>query len=168
MKIYINHFNLSYLNSLLKILNNYHLKTENYLQIYSPDGVFIVNETETLQLKANDNDIITLNNFYNNFTLIVDNSFYDEERVFQIPTKYIAIKIKKDTFTLNNDKNSKLKLIIEMEIPFKTEEGFNFLNKNKDINDLQFKDIYFELPNETNIDNILVKEELFVFLSLLN
>jgi hypothetical protein len=164
MKIYINHFNLSYLNTLLKNLNKYHLKTEDYLQIYSSDGMFMINQSETIKLNANDCHIITLNNFYNNYTLIVDYSFYDEERVFQIPSKYVVVKIKKNIFTLNNDKKSELKLIIEMEIPIQTENKFNFLNKI----DSQFRDIYFELPNETNIDNILVKEELIVFLSLLN
>jgi hypothetical protein len=166
MKIYINHFNLFCLNSLLKDLKKYHLKTENYLQFYSSDGIFIINESEILQLKPIDRDITMLKNFYNDFTLIVDPSFYIVEKVFQIPTKYALIKMKKTIFTLNNDKNSNLKLVIEMEIIDKIENGFNFLNTNN--NDLQFKDIYFELPNETNIDNILVKEELIVFLSLLN
>jgi hypothetical protein len=42
------------------------------------------------------------------------------------------------------------------------------LNKNISENEFKPRDIYFELPNGTNIDNILVKEELIVFLSLLN
>jgi hypothetical protein len=169
MKIYINHFNLLILNNILKSLNEYLIKSEEYIQFYSPDGIFIVDEINTFKLKPVDNDIIVLNNFYNEFTLIVDPSFFIVEKVVQIPTEFISTRMKRDIFVSNTNKiQGEIKLVIESEILNQIENGFSFLNKNISENEFKPRDIYFELPNGTNIDNILVKEELIVFLSLLN
>ena len=59
--------------------------------------------------------------------------------------------MKKQFYKIN--KNSSIQLIIEYEI----------------IDDKSFPyDIYFELPNDKDINDHLVKEEIIVFLSLLN
>jgi len=169
MKIYINHFNLLILNNILKYIDKYLIKSEEYIQLYSPDGIFVIDENNTLKLKPVDHDVIVLNNFYNEFTLIVDPSFFIVEKVIQMPTEFISVRMKRDTFASNTNKTQGvIQLVIESEINTQTENGFSFLNKNIFENEFKPKDIYFELPNGTNIDNILVKEELIVFLSLLN
>ena len=190
MKIYINHFNLLILNNILKQLADYRINTEEYIQFYSPDGIYIVDKSNTFKLNAVDHDIMVLENYYNNLTLIVDPSFYIVEKVVQMPTEFISTRMKRETFVLSNSKvkdvkdvkeekevkevkdvkkeKRNTKLIIESEIINQKENEFSFLNNNTVENDYKPKDIYFELPNGTNIDNILVKEELIVFLSLLN
>jgi hypothetical protein len=169
MKIYINHFNLLVLNNTLKTLNDYLNKSEEYIQIYSPDGIFIIDENNTFKLKPVDNDITVLKNFYNEFSLIIDPSFFIVEKVTQMPTEFISTRMKRDIFVSNTNKiKGEIKLVIETEIFSQIENGFSFLNKNPSENDFKPKDIYFELPNGTNIDDILVKEEIIVFLSLLN
>jgi len=155
MKIYINHFNLLVLPDLLKSLNKYKVKSEEYLKIYTPEGIYLVDEKSTFKLKPVDHDIIILKQFYEEFTLVVDPSFFIIEKSTQIPSEHISIKIKREIFELNKNntiKQKSVKLVIESE----------------EINEYIPKDIYFELPNDTNIKDELVKEELNVFLSLLN
>ena len=155
MKIYINHFNLLVLPDLLKSLSKYKVKSEEYWKIYSSEGIYLVDEKSTFKLKPVDHDIIILKKFYEEFTLIVDPSFFIIEKSTQIPSEHISIKIKREIFELNKNniiKQNSIKLVIESE----------------QINEYIPKDIYFELPNDSNINDDLVKEELIVFLSLLN
>ena len=159
MKIYINHFNLLVLPDLLKSLSKYKVKIEEYWKIYSSEGIYLIDEKSTFKLKPVDHDIIILKQFYEEFTLIVDPSFFIIEKSTQIPSEHISIKIKREIFELkenNTIKQNSIKLVIESEQ----------INESKD--EYTPKDIYFELPNDSNINDALVKEELIVFLSLLN
>jgi hypothetical protein len=176
MKIYINHFNLDILIDLIKKLTEYHDKTEEYTLIHSYDGIYIIDQKSTIKLNPIDHNIIILNNFHDDFTLIVDQSFFIVEKVVQIPPEHITSRIKRDIFSLNKNnsnslsKKSFIKLVIELEVQNNEEESaFYFLNKkNSTENAAQYKDIYFEMPNGTNIEDSLVKEEIIEFLSLLN
>jgi hypothetical protein len=56
------------------------------------------------------------------------------------------------------NKDSKIKLVIEGELFEKTANNY----------DINPKDIYFEIPNNIDINDALVKKEIIVFLSLLN
>ena len=159
MKIYINHFNLLVLPDLLKSLSKYKVKIEEYWKIYSSEGIYLIDEKSTFKLKPVDHDIIIFKKFYEEFTLIVDPSFFIIEKSTQIPSEHISIKIKREIFELkenNTIKQNSIKLVIESEQ----------INESKD--EYIPKDIYFELPNDSNINDALVKEELIVFLSLLN
>ena len=159
MKIYINHFNLLVLPDLLKSLSKYKVKSEEYWKIYSSEGIYLIDEKSTFKLKPVDHDIIILKQFYEEFTLIVDPSFFIIEKSTQIPSEHISIKIKREIFELkenNTIKQNSIKLVIESEQ----------INESKD--EYIPKDIYFELSNDSNIKDALVKEELIVFLSLLN
>ena len=95
MKIYINHFNLNILPDLLKSLSNYHIKSEEYMQLYSTDGIYMIDQSTSIKLNQIDHDIILLNNFYQDFTLIVDPSFYIAEKVVNISPEHIMTKIKR-------------------------------------------------------------------------
>jgi hypothetical protein len=156
MKIYINHFNLFILPDLLKNLSKYKINSEEFLQVYSPDGIYLIDESSTMILKPVDRDIVILNNFYENYTLIIDPSFYIIEKTHQIPQEHISTKIKKEFYKLNKNY---MKLVIEFEEIIQTDTIENGYTP---------KDIYFELSNSSNINDALVKEELIVFLSLLN
>jgi len=171
MKIYINNFNLDILSDLIKKLSEYHVKTEEYTLIHSVDGIYIIDHISTIKLNPIDHNIIILNNFYNDFTLIVDPSFFVVEKVAQIPPEHVTSMMKRDIFSLNrnktnpHNKKSCIKLVIEFE---NVSEDTLYLNKNNTENDVLYKDIYFEMPNGTNIEDSLVKEEIIEFLSLLN
>jgi len=166
MKIYIDHFNLHILPDLIKTLSEYRMSSEEFLQLYSHEGIYLIDQNSTIKLNPIDHDIIILKNFYEEFTLIVDPSFYIIEKTNQIPQEHITTMVKRDYFNLN-DKSSKnlIKLVIESEKKNEPDSGFNFLNKNYSENGYVPTDIYFELPNGSNIKDDLVKEELIVFLS---
>ena len=84
------------------------------------------------------------------------------EEVFQINNEHISRKMKRCFFELN--KKSKIKLIIEGEIL----DDKHFYKRISNEYGIAPNDIYFELPEETNINDALVKNELNVFLSCLN
>ena len=105
-----------------------------------------------------------MQNFHQNFTLIVDPSFYIAEKASQIPTEHVTIRVKRDIFSLKKN----IKLIIETEVKTDSDDAFYFLNKNKTENAVQYKDIFFEMPNGSILNDDLVKEEIIEFLSLLN
>ena len=157
MKIYIDHFNLNILSEIIKNFREYKTNSEEFLQLYSPEGIYLIDQKSTIKIKPVDHDIIILKHFYENYTLIVDPSFYIVEKVMQLPSEHITKKVKRETYHLNKNL---IKLVIEFE-----EEK---ISQNTNENDYIPKDIYFELPNSSNIKDDLVKEELIVFLSLLN
>jgi hypothetical protein len=162
MKIYINHLNLDALPEVLKSLNNNYKNSETYIQIYSSDGIYEINNTCSKKLIPTDNDIQILENYHDNFTLLVDPSYYSVEEVFQINNEHISRKMKRCFFEL--DKNSKIKLVIEGEVL----DDKHFYKRISNEYGIAPNDIYFELPEKTNITDALVKKELIVFLSCLN
>ena len=162
MKIYINHLNLDALPELLKTLNNNYINSETYIQIYSSDGIYEINNTSSKKLMPIDNDIQILENYHEKFTLLVDPSYYGVEEVFQINNDHISRKMKRCFFEFN--KNSKIKLVIEGEVL----DDKHFYKRISNEYGIAPNDIYFELPEKTNITDALVKKELIVFLSCLN
>ena len=162
MKIYINHLNLDALPELLKTLNNNYINSETYIQIYSSDGIYEINNSSSKKLIPIDNDIQILENYHENFTLLVDPSYYSMEEVFQINNDHISRKMKRCFFEFN--KNSKIKLVIEGEVL----DDKHFYKRISNEYGIAPNDIYFELPEKTNITDALVKKELIVFLSCLN
>ena len=162
MKIYINHLNLDALPELLKTLNNNYINSETYILIYSSDGIYEINNSLSKKLIPIDSDIQILEKYHENFTLIVDQSYYGVEEVFQVNNEHISRKMKKCFFEIN--KNSKIKLVIEGEVL----DDKHFYKRISNEYGIAPNDIYFELPEKTNINDALVKNELIVFLSCLN
>ena len=162
MKIYINLLNLDVLPDILKLLNNYYVNSYTYIQIYSMDGIYEANNCIIYKLNAHDNDFKIYENYYNEFTLLVDPSYYTKEEVYQINPEHISKKIKKCVFELN--KNSKIKLVIEGEVV----DDKHFYKRISSEYGISPNDMYFEVPENTDITDALVKKELNEFLSCLN
>jgi len=156
MKLYINCLNLDRLPIIMNSLKEYYISSKTYVNIYSVDGLYEINNSTTNKLIPLDNNIIIMNNYYKDFCIIADPSYFNMEPTNQINPNNISTKMKKCFFQIN--KKSVIKLIIEGEI---------IDNNSSDLN-INPYDIYFELPNDTNIHDPLVKEEIIVFLSLLN
>ena len=198
MKIYINNFNIDILPSIIKSLTEYYINSETYIQIYSEDGIFQINDTSTKKQNITDKEIQIFKEYYENFTLIADPSYYTLEQTYNIPSEHLSTTVKRCFFT--PDKNSIFKLVIEGNI---LEEN-NKNNKNS-MYDIHPYDIYIEVdkdkyqnrnnqdrnkkdPNtekkdqnkdtndqnknvqntDLNLNDELVKQEIIVFLSLLN
>ena len=198
MKIYINNFNIDILPSIIKSLTEYYINSETYIQIYSEDGIFQINDASTKKQNSTDKEIQIFKEYYENFTLIADPSYYTLEQTYNIPSEHLSTTVKRCFFT--PDKNSIFKLVIEGNI---LEE--NNKNNKDSMYDIHPYDIYIEVdkdkyqnrnnqdrnkkdPNtekkdrnkDTNVQNKnaqntdlnlndeLVKQEIIVFLSLLN
>ena len=152
MKIYINNLNLNILNELSNNFKNLLIDTKQYIVLYTEEGIYEINNKLIYHLEQIDRDIKKYENFYNEFTLIVDPSFFNKHiETSIIGTKHISNQIVKYIYKLN--KKSDLNLIIEYNS-----------NDSKMIEN----DIYFELNKEIDIDEIFIKKELIEFLSLLN
>ena len=162
MKIYINHLNLDALPEILKTLSNNYINSETYIQIYSSDGIYEIKNSSSKKLIPMDSDIQILQNYHDKFTLLVDQSYYNIEETFQINNEHISRKMKKCFFELNQ--KSKIKLVIEGEVL----DDKHFYKRISNEYGIAPNDIYFELPEKTNINDTLVKNELIVFLSCLN
>ena len=162
MKIYINHLNLDALPEILKTLTNNYINSETYIKIYSSDGIYEIQNSSSKKLIPMDSDIQILQNYHDKFTLLVDQSYYNIEETFQINNEHISRKMKKCFFELNQ--KSKIKLVIEGEVL----DDKHFYKRISNEYGIAPNDIYFELPEKTNINDTLVKNELIVFLSCLN
>jgi hypothetical protein len=161
MRIYINNLNLDILPEIMKIYQEYYIKSETYIQIYSSDGIYKVDNSNITQLVCTDIDIKKFTNYYNNFTLIVDPSYFTPKIVNQLRPNHISTSLKRHIFKINN--NSNLQLVIECEI----KEEQNYFKTTLE-NVIIPTDMYFELLDHTDINDTLVKTEIIVFLSLLN
>lgn len=157
MKIYIHNFNIDILPDIMNQLAANYTHNETYIIIYSECGIYRIDDDAKIKkLVCLDNDIKIFKNYYNEFTLIADPSYYTTEIVNNIEPQHISMSVKRCFFEINE--KSKIQLVIEGE------ETKN-VNANSLINPY---DIYFEVPNNIDINDALVKKEIIVFLSLLN
>lgn len=157
MKVYINNFNISILNHLLHLFHDKYINSETFIQIYSIDGIYKINETHIKKQNIIDKDIELYKNYYNNYTLIIDKSVIIEEDSYSVHPEHVYIKLKKCFFKINN--SSPIQLVIE-----------GALSEGKSLNDycINPNDIYFEMMDNINIMDDLIKKEINVFLSQLN
>ena len=151
MKLYINNYNIDNLSGIIKLLKEWQVKTETYIEIYSDEGIYEIDETCIKQKNITDREITIFKEYYDIFTLILDESYYTFEKINKLPSNHFSKKINKRYFALNRE--TKIQLIIESLIL----DDFT-----------QPYDIYFELDENINIMDNLIKKEIIEFLSLLN
>ena len=114
MKIYINNFNIDVLSSIMKSLSEYFVSSETYIQIYSEDGIYQIDDNSIKKQNVIDKEIEIFKEYHEDFTLITDQSYYTLEKVSCLPSEHIANNVKRCFFT--PDKNFALKLVIEGSI----------------------------------------------------
>ena len=153
MKIYIKDYNIKTVASKLPLFKKYNKSITEYMEIYSTEGIFLIDNSQFLRLNYLDCQIQTINNYYKNFSLLIDPTTIILEKIHQLPTEHIVVPVTKQIFYIDNQ--SPIKLIYE------TTSG----NTSHDIIPYNF---YFELNNNIDINNELIKKELIVFLSLFN
>jgi len=154
MKIYIETYNLNDIIKKLYILDKFWFNTKTQIDIYSEEGIFIVNNTKIFKLNISDKKIQKLENYVKNHTLLIDDSIIDKEITYQIPQDHIAINL--TSFTYKICQKSNVSLVIEgtyNQVP-QTDKYIGFEPSN------------FYFISYSNI--IEIKDTLCVFLSLLN
>jgi len=159
MRIYIEDYKLSNLVKRISSLKKYLVETKTILEISSNDGEYYIDNTNVYKIINIDKSTKRYDIYYKNLSLIVDYSYTTNIETNQIANNNIEILFKYYYFALN--KSSKLKLIIKT-----LNETLN--ETVDDINNITPVDFYFEKDGYDEINTIFFKDEINVFLSLLN
>ena len=155
MKLYIEDYKFSNLVKRLSSLKKYLVDTKTRLEISSNDGEYYIDNSRVYKIIISDEAPKRYEKYYKNLNLIVDSSYTTIIETNQIPNNNIEFVFKYLYFALN--KSSKLKLVIKT------------LNETvDDINNIIPVDFYFEKEGNDEINTIFFKDEINVFLSLLN
>lgn len=153
MKIYINNLNLELLKYISELFKEYLIHTERFIQLYTNEGIYRIEDKNIFYLDACDKDIILLDKYYKDFTLIVDPSFFHKQLCSSVHGEtHLCFHIQKNSYKLS--KISDLSLIIE----------YSYDNNEIFIS----HDIYFESDKVIDLNNPFIKKELIEFLSHLN
>jgi len=148
MKIYIKNLELQNIKGNIEAIKKYEIKNIKYIIFYSNDGIFELNNKNLYKLYQNDVKITSDNISYNNkeYELLYDNSFYNKEKIYSVPSLYREKKIKKTYY--------------------KIEKSFSTFILEQDNNIIDF---YFELDDKSKdkVSNNIIKNEISSFLSIL-
>lgn len=171
MKIYIENYNPSKLIKKLDSLDTYFLSKKDIVEIYSDEGIYLIDNNNCYKRIISNENVV--NKSLNGVNYIIDETDIINTDVSQIPPDHISINITKFYFGLPNANHLKnqnqnlINLVIEGVKNMKPNYDNNYDTQNKYENFLP-NNFYFEVFYKENIDVILQKEILNVFLSLLN
>lgn len=147
MKIYLDNYNPSLLKNKLTLFEKYNICSNKLIEVISEDGLYITDYKEIFKINVSHDETSKME--FNGFSFIIDKSIIHLEKVYLVPTHNHLSNIHK--YTYKSSIASKISFIIEGEM-----NNNNFVPTN----------FYFEAPN--NQDLTVCKEDLNVFLSLLN
>ena len=152
MRMYINNLNLDIINEISELFKENLIKTDNYIELYTNEGTYRIEDKAVYLLDVNDKDIQVFEKYNNNFTLIVDSSFYNKKITSSIyGVTHLSFQIIEKCYKLEN--SSSISLVIKYQ-----------LDKSVIIPN----DIYFESQKDININDLFIKKEIIEFLSVLN
>jgi hypothetical protein len=166
MKIYVDKYSPSKLTSKFHLLEDYYKYSKSTTEIMSPEGLYEVNSKTFLKTDTQDGAIKHIPNFYNGSNLILDYSQVKKtSQLSQIPYDHISKNV--TSFYYCNGPDSKLYLVINGEYK---KSGITMETKYNNLKDryYQFTPTDFYFLAEEDFDNFFIKQELNVFLSLLN
>ena len=151
MKIYINNYNIDNLSKKLKGLNGYLINKTNSIEIYSDEGIYLVDENNIYNITYLDRPIQKIN-YTDSIEMSIDLSTTNSIIVNQLPSDNIILKLA--TYTYKICPRSKVKLIINFT-----------LTKNMEYKPYNF---YFDVSDDIDINGPIFKEDINVFLFHLN
>jgi len=151
MKIYINNYNIDNLSKKLKGLNEYLINKTNSIEIYSDEGIYLVDENNIYNITYLDRPIQKIN-YTDSIEMSIDLSTTNSIIVNQLPSDNIILKLA--TYTYKICPRSKVKLIVNFT-----------LNKNMEYKPYNF---YFDVSDDIDINGPIFKEDINVFLFHLN
>ena len=152
MKIYVPSTPLTTICKKKHILDKYLKEKTNKMIAYSVDGIFIVNDNSIKKL------VILTDHTYkcilNGIDFIVDDSKIEHKTENYMPFNHEITKIIEYKYLLHPKSN--LTVIVECEHDELFPDSFKPIN------------FYFETKIEEKINNSIIRNDLFEFLSLLN
>ena len=158
MKIYINSFKYNHNNFKKKLEEMCILELQKInVEIYSENGVFIVENERIYKINYIDGDIETINNYCEDCSITIDRTIVKKEmkNVYCISNKYTKINKLIQRFKLRD--KSPLICIVEYNLDIK-----------------KIHDVYFQLHNKhaayssADLDNLFLKEDILSFIRLSN
>jgi hypothetical protein len=155
MKLFIENYTFSNLTAIIPSLKKYLVDTKQILEIASNEGQYYIDNSKVYKIIVNDKDTVIHKKYYNDFNLLIDYSYAVMIETNQIPNHNIEMLCKYYYFALN--KSSKLRLVIQ-----------TLYDVADETNNIKPIDFYFETEGDVEINNIFFKDEINVFLSLLN
>jgi len=154
MRIYINNINLNALNSIQKTLTELLTETKTYIEVYTNESIYQIDGKHITMLEPKDGEIMLYQNYYENISLVVDNSYFQKTNETSVyGSKHLHKQIRKYVYKLNP--KSKISFVIETS-PLSHDNTF------------VVSDNYFECPEQVDIKEMFIRQEINEFLSLLN
>jgi len=152
MRIYINNFNLDILNDISELFKEQMTNSEKYIELYTNEGIYHIEDKKIYSLETCDKEIKIFDNYYSNFTLIVDRSFFNKSPCSSIHgDTHLALQTSKTIYKMTP--SSELQMVIKY-----------ILNDDKFLPN----DIYFESEKNVDINDVFIKKEISEFLSVFN
>jgi len=166
-KIFIKDYDPLLLKKKFVKLDNYFRNQEIVVELVSPDGLFVIETNKLWKLKPIDKEIVTHN--FEGFELIFDSSYFERDiTLSQIPYDHVNIDVVKMYYGQEGSgKKSFLRLVVEGLYENDNNNykiGESCANSDKYVN---FTPTNFYFLTSESFDNVLVKKELNVFLSML-
>ncbi|NQV77323.1 MAG: hypothetical protein HQ490_03095 [Lutibacter sp.] len=135
----------------MKSLEEFFSNNSYRKEIYSEEGIFMIDKNNLYQVTYLDGEITKFPNYIHDINIITDKTEETKKIVNQVPFTNIVLDLETRHYVLN--KQSNFKLVIDFIINDNKTEPYNF---------------YFDIPNIIDINSPLFKEDLNVFLFHLN
>jgi len=179
MKIYIENMPLKKVKDKLKVLDKYYKDHNSVIEVLSESGVFIVDNHNIFKINYHDDKLSKVENYLNKFDLWIETVNETKEKVFNLPLNHVSSQIVIIEFKIIN--TSSVTMIIEGSFSLDETSHEKELAKTKDLNDekqfykkrmeyenYKVDNFYFKVDDNNYPLKNKVKDELNVFLSLLN
>jgi hypothetical protein len=165
-KIFIKDYDPLLLKKKFVKLDNYFRNKEITVELVSPEGLFIIENHKVFKLKPVDKEIVT--HIFEGFELLFDSSYFERELILShIPYDHVNIDVVNMYYGQEAlGKKSFLRLVVE---GLYEDDNNNKIGETKHNADkyLNFTPTNFYFLTSESFDNVLVKKELNVFLSML-
>jgi hypothetical protein len=152
MRLYIDNYSVFKISKKLKLLEGFFLNKSYKKEIYSEEGIFMIDKNNLYQITYLDGEVTKIPNYIDDINIITDKTEETKKIVNQVPFTNIVLDLETRNYVLNT--NSKFKLVIDF-----------IINDNMNSEPHNF---YFDIPNVVDINSPLFKEDLNVFLFHLN
>lgn len=156
MKIYIDNYSIENLSKKMKGLNKYLTNKTNTIDVYSDEGVFLIDNQNIQRITYLDKPVKKVKYINENntiFDLTIDSSETIITMINQLPPDNIIMKTETQVF--QTSAASKVNLVIVSLL-------------NRQLNEYKPHDFYFDVSNDIDINSPIFKEDINVFLFHLN
>ena len=178
MRIYIENYDPKNITNIMlsKKLEDYFRNKKSFIEIYSDEGIYNIENNKIYKLKYNNNNenIKKIINFFKEketarYNLIIDYSQIEKEECFQISTNHISRKI--EIFKYSLCEKSNIELIIKgnyvnKEIELESGLANHYLSNDKYKN-FEIFDFYFNVKREMDINDINLRDDIIFFTDIL-